>query len=192
MERLQTPGNPDYHNWLTAEQLGAKYGPSNADIATVSSWLQMHGFQVNGVSPSATRIDFSGTAAQITESFKTEIHHLERNGEKHFANMQEPQIPEALSPVVAGIASLNDFKPRAMRTPIVPMTAKGASRTAVSPSYTVNADYQLLVPADLPTIYDFNPLYKSGNAARARRSSCWSERISTRTAITTPSAKPSV
>ncbi|HEY3988783.1 MAG TPA: S53 family peptidase [Acidobacteriaceae bacterium] len=168
MERLQTPGNPDYHNWLTAEQLGAQYGPSSADIATVRAWLEMHGFQVNGISPSGMRIDFSGTAGQIIDAFKTEIHNLQVNGEKHFANMQEPAIPEALAPVVAGIASLNDFKPHPARTPITPMTAKGATRSAVSPNYTVNADYQLLVPADLETIYDFNPVYKSGTAGQGQ------------------------
>jgi subtilase family serine protease len=168
MDRLQTPGNPDYHNWLTPEQLGAKYGPSSADIATVRAWLEMHGFQVNSVSPSGMRIDFSGTAAQITESFKTEIHHLEVKGEKHFANMQDPQIPEALSPVVAGIASLSDFKPHALRTPITPMTATGVRKTAVSPDYTVNSSYQMLVPADLQTIYDFNPVYQSGTAGQGQ------------------------
>jgi subtilase family serine protease len=162
MDRSQTPGNPDYHKWLTPEELGAKYGPSNADIATVRSWLEMHGFQIDGISPSGVRVDFSGTAGQITESFKTEIHHLEVKGEKHFANMQDPQIPEALAPVVAGIASLNDFKLHAMRTPIRPLTAKGTNRNAISPNYTVNADYQLVVPADLQTIYDFTPVYKSG------------------------------
>ncbi len=162
MERLQTPGNPDYHNWLTAEQLGAKYGPSTADIATVSAWLEMHGFQVNGVSPSGMRIDFSGTAGLVIDSFNTEIHHLQVKGEKHFANMQDPQIPEALSSVIAGVTSLNDFKPHALRTAIAPLTAKGATRSAVSPNYTVNADYQLVVPADLQTIYDFSPVYKSG------------------------------
>jgi subtilase family serine protease len=168
MERQQTPGNPDYHNYLTAEQLGAKYGPSSADIATVRGWLEMHGFQVNGISSSGMRIDFSGTAGQIIESFGTEIHQLEVNGAKHFANMQDPAIPEALSSVVAGIAQLNDFKPRPLRTPIVPMTAKGAPRTAVSPNFTVNADYQLVVPADLATIYDYNPLFRSGNAGQGQ------------------------
>jgi subtilase family serine protease len=151
MDRQQTPGNPDYHNYLTAEQLGAKYGPSSADIATVRGWLEMHGFQVNGISSSGMRIDFSGTAGQITESFGTEIHQLEVNGTKHFGNIQ-----------------LNDFKPRALRTPIVPMTAKGAPRTAVSPNFTVNADYQLVVPADLATIYDYNPLFRSGNAGQGQ------------------------
>jgi subtilase family serine protease len=162
MERLQTPGNPDYHKWLTAEELGAKYGPSSADIATVNAWLGMHGFQVNSISPSGTRIDFSGTAGQVIDGFKTEIHHLQVRGENHFANVQDPQIPEALSSVVAGVTSLNDFKPHALRTAIAPLTAKGATRNAVSPNYTVNADYQLVVPADLQTIYDFTPVYKSG------------------------------
>jgi subtilase family serine protease len=168
MDRQQTPGNPDFHNYLTAEQLGAKYGPSSADIATVRGWLEMHGFQVNGISSSGMRIDFSGTAGQITESFGTEIHQLEVNGTKHFGNMQDPAIPEALSSVVAGVAQLNDFKPRPLRTPIVPMTAKGAPRTAVSPNFTVNADYQLVVPADLATIYDYNPLFRSGNAGQGQ------------------------
>ena len=170
MDRQQTPGNRDYHNYLTAEQLGAKYGPSNDDIAAVRSWLEMHGFQVNGISSSGMRIDFSGTAAQITDAFRTEIHYLEVNGEKHFANMQDPAIPEALSPVVAGVAYLNDFKPHALRTPIVPMTAKGV-RMPASPNFTVttpNGDLQLVVPADLATIYDYNPLYRSGNAGQGQ------------------------
>lgn len=162
MDRLQTPGNPDYHKWLTPQQMGTKYGPSTADIATVTAWLGMHGFQVNGVSSSGLRIDFSGTAGQVIDGFKTEIHHLQVRGENHFANMQDPQIPEALSSVVAGLASLNDFKPQPLRTAIAPLTAKGATKNAVSPNDTVNADYQLVVPADLHTIYDFRPVYKSG------------------------------
>lgn len=127
MDRLQTPGNPDYHHWLTSEELGAKYGPSIVDIAAVTAWLRMHGFQVNGVSPSGMRIDFSGTAGQVIESFKTEIHHLDVNGAKHIANMRDPQIPEALSPVVAGIASLNDFKPHAMRHPYCVHDSQGCT-----------------------------------------------------------------
>ena len=128
----------------------------------------MHGFQVNHVSPSGMRIDFSGTAGQVMEAFRTEIHHLEVRGERHFANMQEPAIPEALSPVVAGIASLNDFKPHAARTPIASMTAKGGPRTAVSPALMVNGGSQLVAPADLATIYDFKPLYRSGTAGQGQ------------------------
>ena len=35
------------------------------------------------------------------------------NGERHIANMSDPQIPAALAPAIVGIVSLHDFKPRA-------------------------------------------------------------------------------
>lgn len=59
-------------------------------------------------------IDLSGTAGQVHDAFKTEIHYLDVAGVRHIANMSDPQIPAALAPAVAGIASLNDFKPDPM------------------------------------------------------------------------------
>jgi subtilase family serine protease len=50
------------------------------------------------------------------------------------------------------------------------MTAKGV-RTPVSPNFTINTpngDFQALVPADLATIYDYGPLYRSGNAGQGQ------------------------
>ena len=84
--------------------------------------------------------------------------------------MQSPQIPAALAEVVLGVTSLNDFHPRPTnirRIPsqvtanraVVALTAKAPS---ASPDFTVNADYQLVVPDDLHTIYNFNPVYKDG------------------------------
>lgn len=162
MQAAQTPGNPNYHVWLTAEEIGAKYGPDSRDIAAVRSWLELHGLQVNSVSASGMMIDFSGTAGQIAETFKTEIHILDVNGERHTANMRNPQIPAALTPVVAGITSLNDFRPRPMMKPVRTSTALTPARDATKPAYTVNSGYQLVAPADLATIYNFNPVYKSG------------------------------
>ena len=162
MQKAQTPGSSNYHVWLTAEEIGAKYGPDSHDIAAVRGWLDLHGLKVNSVSASGMMIDFSGTAGQVAETFKTEIHSLDVNGERHMANMRNPQIPAALVPVVAGISSLNDFRPHPMMKPVHNATAVTPTRTATKPAYTVNADYQLVAPADLETIYNFNPVYKSG------------------------------
>jgi hypothetical protein len=104
MQSAQTPGSRNYHVWLTAEEIGMKYGPDSDDIAAVRGWLELHGLQVNSVSASGMMIDFSGTAGQVTETFKTEIHSLDVNGERHTANMRNPQVPAALAPV-AGISS---------------------------------------------------------------------------------------
>jgi hypothetical protein len=59
---LQNPKSANFHKWLTAEQFGARFGASQADITTVTAWLTTHGFTVNQVYPSGLLIDFSGTA----------------------------------------------------------------------------------------------------------------------------------
>jgi subtilase family serine protease len=167
LQTAQTPGDPSYHQWLTADQIGQLYGPAPSDIAAVRDWLDAHGFQVNSVSATGMLIDFSGTAGQIASTFKTEIHALNVHGEQHFANVSDPQIPAALEPVIAGIASLNDFQPH----PLVKPVNKNSGLSAVqrpSPAYTESSGYLAVVPADLATIYNFNPTYKSGIAGKGQ------------------------
>src|SRR5208282_428490 len=118
------------------------------DIDTIAGWLRAHGFRVNYIYPSAMLIDFSGTAGSILDAFHTEIHSLSVNGKSHFANMSDPRIPAALAPAVTGVVSLNNFMPR-------PLNQRRADYTAGSGVY-------LVVPADLATIYDFNPLFAAG------------------------------
>jgi hypothetical protein len=104
--------SPNFHHWLQPGEVGERFGPSLGDIATISSWLASHGFSVAEVSKDRVSIRFSGTAAQVQSAFHTEIHNLSVNGERHIANMRDPEIPAALAPVVAGIKALHDFKPK--------------------------------------------------------------------------------
>ena len=41
IDEQHTPGSPNYHKWLTPDQFGAQFGPSDQDIATVTTWLTM-------------------------------------------------------------------------------------------------------------------------------------------------------
>jgi subtilase family serine protease len=171
IESMHTPGSPDFHQWLTAEQIGSDYGPSAKDIAAVTGWLTSHGFEVNEVSKSGMVVDFSGNAAQLKNAFRTEMHALNVRGESHIANMQNPQIPAALADVVVGVSSLSDFQPKPMNKGISAaridgtskgIVAKAATPQGVNPNFTVNADYQLVVPDDLHTVYNFGPVYNDG------------------------------
>ena len=62
IEQLYDPGSPNFHQWLTAQQFGERFGPAQADLNTIAAWLKSHGFQVNAVYPSGMVIDFSGDA----------------------------------------------------------------------------------------------------------------------------------
>jgi trimeric autotransporter adhesin len=105
------PGSPNFHKWLTPAQIGQLYGPAQPDIAAISVWLTSKGFTVTNVGLDGMTISFRGTAGQVTSAFHTEIHNLSVNGKPHIANMSDPQIPEALAPVVFGIKGLHNFLP---------------------------------------------------------------------------------
>ncbi len=153
MNQLHDENSPLYHKWLTTSQIAERFGPAEEDIKTVSHWLESHGFTVNAVYRANGVIDFSGPAGQIAATFHTQIHNLYMNGEHHIANISDPQIPAAIAPAVNGVVALNDFRPH-------PMSSRQAR-----PNYTVSIDnslYQLVVPGDLETIYNMNPLYAAG------------------------------
>ena len=57
-------------------------------------------------------IRFGGTAAQVKARFTPRSTISPSNGEKHIANMSDPQIPAALAPVVFGVKALHDFRPK--------------------------------------------------------------------------------
>ena len=104
--------SPNFHQWLTPEQVGANFGPSETDIATISNWLTGHGFSVDEVTKDHMSIRFSGTAGQVLSTFHTEIHNLSVKGVAHIGNMSDPQIPAALTTAVVGVKSLHNFFPR--------------------------------------------------------------------------------
>ena len=106
--------SPNYHHWLTPEEVGDRFGTAPSDIAALSGWLRGHGFSIAHVTRNRMTIRFTGTVRQVESAFHTEIHNLDVHGEKHIANMSDPQIPAALAPVVVGISALHDFLPHTM------------------------------------------------------------------------------
>ncbi len=114
LDDQQTKSSVQFHQWLTPEQFGQQFGPADSDVRAVTDWLASQGFQVNRVAAGRTVIEFSGSAGLVRQVLGTEIHKFRVNGEDHWANTTDPQIPAALAPVVAGFASLNNFPRRPM------------------------------------------------------------------------------
>ncbi|MGB9067755.1 MAG: Ig-like domain repeat protein [Candidatus Acidiferrales bacterium] len=155
------PGSPSYHQWLTSGRFATLFGPQDSEVAAVSTWLQSHGFSIARVTSGKTAIEFSGSAGQLREAFHTEIHTYAINGETHYANNMDPQIPAALAPIVAGITPLNDFRPTSYletlgRASYNPKTHK------VTPQWTTGTGLLALAPGDFAVQYDLNPLYAAG------------------------------
>ena len=157
-----TPGSPNYHQWLTPQQFGAQFGPSDQDIATIESWLGSHGFTVTKVNPGKGTLEFSGSVGQLRGAFHTQIHQYAVNGETHFANANDPQIPTAIAPVIAGFSSLNNFHPRSYLRKLGEASFNPVTHQ-VKPSWTWSTiPYYVLAPSDYAVQYDLGPLYAAG------------------------------
>ncbi|MGO9275734.1 MAG: protease pro-enzyme activation domain-containing protein [Terriglobia bacterium] len=167
----QVKSRPNFHQWLTPQQFGQQFGPADADIQAVTDWLTSQGFQVNRISNGRTVIEFSGTAGLVRQAFHTEIHQYVVNGQAHWANASNPQIPAALAPVVAGINSLNSFprKPQSLRLGTFERTkATGEVKplfTFTCPSGATacgSGTFYGVGPSDFATIYNVLPLWNQG------------------------------
>jgi hypothetical protein len=167
LDDQQNKSSANYHAWLTPAQFGQQFGPADADIQTVTSWLQSHGFQITNVTAGRTVIEFSGNAAQVCSAFHTAIHKYLVNGEAHMANASDPQIPAALAPVVAGPVSLNNF-PRKSYARILGQFRRTIGKPGLQPLFTfpdpfTGTTFYGMAPGDFATIYNSKPLIVAGN-----------------------------
>jgi hypothetical protein len=161
LDDQQDKASPSYHKWLTPEQFGKQFGPSDQDIQTVTAWLQSHGFRIGQVAKGRNMIEFSGTAAQVQEALHTTIHKYLVNGKEHWANSSDPQIPTALTPVVAGVHTLHNF----LKKPLIHFSEEKVAAKYVpgkQPEVNFSNGAHGLGPADYATIYNINPLYQQG------------------------------
>ncbi len=159
---MHTQGNPNYHKWLTPDQFGSQFGPSDQDIATVESWLQSKGFAVKQVNPGRQTLEFSGNAGQFRDAFHTAFHRYQVNGKTHYANATNPEIPAALAPVVGGFVSLNNFSVKSDAVTPGKATYQPATHQAKAEWTNASPDSLLIAPADLAVQYNFTPLYNAG------------------------------
>ncbi len=163
IDEQHTSGSPNFKKWLTPQEIAERFGPSDADVQTVSAWLTTSGFRVDSISAARTVIAFSGTADRVQQAFRTQLHRYSINGKDFAANSTDPQIPAALSPVISGVVSLNNFprRPLSHRVGAFQVNADGT----VQPAYTLNngsSTYYAVAPGDFATIYNTKPLLQAG------------------------------
>jgi subtilase family serine protease len=150
IQAQQDPDSPYYHQWLTPQTYARHFGVSVNDLQQVVSWLQTHGMEIDELPTSHRSVVFSGNAGQVESTLHTTMQRYVVQGENHYANASDPEIPQALAGVVRGVLSLHDFL--------------SAPNHIVTPAYTYGGNSHYLMPQDWATIYDAGPLYNQGMA----------------------------
>lgn len=140
----QNPASPEYHHWLTAEQVGRRFGVSDHDLAAVRGWLESQGLLVNWVAPGRDFIGFGGSAAAVNRAFGTELHSYDVNGAMRLSVASDPKIPQELAPAIAAVRGLYSIQDRPSH-----LTQLGQA----APEFS-NGGSHFLTPGDFATLYN--------------------------------------
>ncbi len=125
MANVTSPSSPDYRQWLTPQQFAARFGATDAQIATVTAWLKSQGMSVGTLSAGGTWLTASGTAAQVESAFGVALHQYQVGARTYIANTGAASLPAAVAPMIASIDGLTNIGPDQF--------AAGATVTAVTP-----------------------------------------------------------
>jgi subtilase family serine protease len=167
MEAQQDKSSPNFHKWLTPEEFGRQFGPSDSDLQAVTNWLAAQGFQNIRVAAGRMVMEFSGTAGQVRAAFSTQMQNYLLDGNNFVANSGDPQIPAALAPVISGVVSLHNF-PKRSHARLRGDAIMHAATRRLQPLFTFpdpngNGSFYGVGPGDFATIYNSKPLIAAGN-----------------------------
>jgi kumamolisin len=170
MTSLHTPGNSQFHRFLTAGEFAARFGPPEAEVAKLIS--QLAAYKLTAKQTSTTTLRVTGLPANMERAFAVSLHayqvpaHGKVRAHTFHAPVGHPSIPSEMTGSVASVIGLNsrpNFRPH-VRT--VPERMRAARRTVKSAA-TGNAPGFLTV-ADVAKLYDIQPLYKQGITGQGR------------------------
>jgi hypothetical protein len=97
LDSQQNKNSPNYHKWLKPADYATQFGPSDGDLAQVVGWLEKQGFEIGNLPEGRQWIEFSGTEKQVEQAFRTSIHALEHNGERHVGNTSDVSLPSVIT-----------------------------------------------------------------------------------------------
>jgi len=73
LQAIYDPASANYHHYLTPEQFAEKFGPSAADYAALTAFVQSQGLTVTGTHPNRALLDVSGSVANIEKAFHVNL-----------------------------------------------------------------------------------------------------------------------
>ena len=162
----QNPASPHFHQWLTPEQLGALYGPTQSDLDAITSWATSQGLTVASLQPNRVILELSGTLAAFSSAFHTSFANFTFGDQVRLSATSEPSIPTAFGAVIQSIHGLTEthLQPQSRFSLHTLPAATAKSQAAPTPQTTfTNPTEHFMLPNDFAVIYDIASVYSGGD-----------------------------
>lgn len=145
---LYDPASPDYRHFLTAAEIGQRFGPTDTTLARIREVLDTVGIRAVSMPAQRTRLSVTGPASTVGSFLGVPIERWQdpRSGMTYHATSGSPAVPAALSGVVSAVTGLDPWLPISYATPadVPALPARG------------------LTPQDLALAYDYQTLWDEG------------------------------
>lgn len=143
------PKSPSYHHYLTPQQFTADFGPTQATVESVVSYLKGQGLTITSVAPNNMLVNAAGSVATVEKAFGVTLNDYQVNGRVVYAPTSDPTIPDALSTTILNIEGLDNL----VRYHHATLTQQSRPATGPGKGYT---------PTELRNAYDVNALMSNG------------------------------
>ncbi|MGA8215895.1 MAG: S53 family peptidase [Candidatus Sulfotelmatobacter sp.] len=169
LKAINTPGDTQFHQFLTAKQFVARFAPTDADVAKVIAALGKYGLTAERTT--ATTLKVTGLPADMERAFAVSLHNYEVPahdnvpGYTFHAPLTPATIPAEISQWVVAVVGL-DSRPRFRP---LSRTVSPKLRMASSVRQTTTPDEPgLWTVTDFADYYDVQPLYHRGVTGSGR------------------------
>jgi kumamolisin len=169
LKSVHTPGDPQFHQFLTAQQFVARFAPTDVDVAKVMAALGQYGLTVERTT--ATTLKVTGLPADMERAFAVSLHNYEVPahdnvpGYAFHAPLTRATIPAEISASVAAVLGLDS------RPSLRPLyrTVSPKLKLATSVPQTATPDQPgFWTVTDFADYYDVQPLYNRGVTGNGR------------------------
>ena len=116
---VSTPGNAQYRHFISPAQYRSRYGPTSAEVASVSAWLRSSGLRVTGVASGNRYVSAAGSVSAAERAFGAHLSLYKVQGRVARAPSTDISVPSSVAGSVLGVTGL-DTGPHIMKPASVP------------------------------------------------------------------------
>ncbi len=156
--QMYTPGSPTYHQFLSTQQIVQRYGPSDAQVQQVTSWLTQNGYTVLSTDPLHSAIKVQATVGNIERSLHITLTYHTFMGREFFTQSGDPKLPANINGLVQSIVGLDNFAFPVFQPPFS-ISRQTSMASADCSKYGAN---QTLTRDKMAAAYQINQLYQQG------------------------------
>jgi subtilase family serine protease len=173
ISNLYNPASPSFHQWLTPQEFGQRFGRSAAEIEQAAGWISAQGFEINQTWANNLAITFTGKVDAVERAFNVTIgqYRDERENRVFFSNDQDATLPSELRDMTVELLGLDNAyryhtgKVKSFGTVdeqmITRKNAAAKGRWATRDAFLSNGAFYM-APADFQAAYDILPTGPQG------------------------------